>query len=341
MIFVTGGTGLIGSHLLFQLAKKGNQIRALRRRTSNVHILNKVFGYYSDNTDKLLSHISWYEADILNKESLRKAFEGIEHVYHCAALISFIPREDKYVLGSNVQSTRNIIELCLESGVSKLCHLSSVAAIGRRIDDDYAFMNEETPWEDSKNLSAYTRSKYLSEQEVWKAIEKGMNAVIVNPTIVFGPGDWKRSSSRMFYKIWKGLRFYSGGSNSFVDVRDVCSAMIKLMESNITGERFIVTSENLSFREIFNLIADNLNKKKPSVKITRLMGEIAWRMNKLFSLVTGTPPLLTRETVRAGVSRVFFSNEKIRKRLNFDFITIEQSVKDTCRLLIKDMAESR
>lgn len=338
MIFVTGGTGLIGSHLLFQLAKKGNQIRALRRRTSNVQLLNKVFGYYSDNPDELLSHITWYEADILDKESLRKAFDGIEHVYHCAALVSFNPKDDEYIVEANILSTRNIVELCLESGVSKLCHLSSVAAIGRRIDDDYAYMNEETPWEDSKNVSAYARSKYLSEQEVWKAIENGMNAVIVNPTIVFGPGEWKRSSSKMFYTMRKGLRFYTAGSNSFVDVRDVCRAMISLMESNIKGERFIITSENLSFREVFNRIADNLNKKRPSVKTTRLMGEIAWRVNRLYSLVTGKPPLLTRDTVGAGLKRVYFSNEKIRKRLNFDFITIEQSVKDTCRLLLKEFS---
>jgi len=338
MIFVTGGTGLIGSHLLFQLAKKGNQIRALRRRTSNVQLLNKVFGYYSDNPDELLSHITWYEADILDKESLRKAFDGIEHVYHCAALVSFNPKDDEYIVEANILSTRNIVELCLESGVSKLCHLSSVAAIGRRIDDDYAYMNEETLWADSKNVSAYAKSKYLSEQEVWKAIENGMNAVIVNPTIVFGPGEWKRSSSKMFYTIWKGLRFYTAGSNSFVDVRDVCRAMISLMESNIKGERFIITSENLSFREVFNRIADNLNKKRPSVKTTRLMGEIAWRVNRLFSLVTGKPPLLTRDTVGAGLKRVYFSNEKIRKRLNFDFITIEQSVKDTCRLLLKEFS---
>ena len=338
MIFVTGGTGLIGSHLLFQLAKEGNQIRALRRKTSNVQLLNKIFGYYSDNPGELLSHITWYEADILDKESLRKAFDGIEHVYHCAALVSFNPEDDEYILKSNVLSTRNIIDLCRESGVSKLCHLSSVAALGRRIDDDYAFMNEETPWEDSKNISAYARSKYLSEQEVWKAIKNGLNTVIVNPTIVFGPGDWKRSSSKMFYTMWKGLKFYTAGSNSFVDVRDVCRAMINLMESDITGERFIVTSENLSFRKVFDLIADNLNKKRPSIRVTRLMVEIAWRVNKLYSLVTGKPPLLTRSTVGGGLSKVYFSNDKIRKRLNFDFITIEQSVKDTCRLLLKEFS---
>ncbi len=336
MIFVTGGTGLIGSHLLYQLASKGSQVRALRRKTSNVNILNKIFGYYSDDPGKLLSQISWYESDILDKESLIKAFDGIEQVYHCAALVSFDPADDRYIVESNVRCTRNIVELCMEKGISKLCHLSSVAALGRNPDAREVHIDEETPWEDSGDLSAYARSKYLSEQEVWKGIEQGLNAVIVNPSIVFGPGDWSRSSPKMFYTIWKGLRFYTAGSNSFVDVRDVCRAMIGLMESNISGERFILTSENLPFRNVFNLIADNLNKKRPSLRVTRLMGEIAWLVNILFSIITGKPPLITKETVRTGQKRIFFSSEKIRKQLDFEFIPVEQSVKDTCRLLMKE-----
>jgi dihydroflavonol-4-reductase len=336
MIFVTGGTGLIGSHLLYQLASKGSQVRALRRKTSNVNILNKIFGYYSDDPGKLLSQISWYEADILDKKSLGKAFEGTDQVYHCAALVSFDPADDRYIVESNVRCTRNIVELCTENKIGKLCHLSSVAALGRNPDAREVHIDEETPWEDSDKMSAYARSKYLSEQEVRKGIEQGLNAVIVNPSIVFGPGDWSRSSPKMFYTIWKGLRFYTAGSNSFVDVRDVCRAMIGLMESNISGERFILTSENLPFRNVFNLIADNLNKKRPSLRVTRLMGEIAWLVNILFSIITGKPPLITKETARTGQKRIFVSNEKIRKRLNFEFIPIEQSVKDTCRLLLKE-----
>ncbi len=336
MIFVTGGTGLIGSHLLYQLASKGNQVRALRRKTSNVSILNKIFGYYSDDPGKLLSQISWYEADILDKKSLGKAFEGTDQVYHCAALVSFDPADDQYILESNVRCTRNIVELCMENKIGKLCHLSSVAALGRKFDSVEAHIDEETPWEDSNKMSAYARSKYLSEQEVWKGIENGLNAVIVNPSIVFGPGDWSRSSSKMFYTIWKGLRFYTAGSNSFVDVRDVCRAMIGLMESNISGERFILTSENLPFRDVFNIIADNLNKKRPSVKTTRLMGEMAWRLNIIYSIITGKPPLITKETARTGQKRIFFSSGKIRKQLDFEFIPMEQSVKDTCRLLLKE-----
>lgn len=337
MIFVTGGTGLIGSHLLFELAKRGHRIRALKRKTSNIQLVRKIFDYYSDNADELLSGIGWHEGDILNKGSLEKAFKDVHQVYHCAAVVSFDPNEDEYILKANTGNTRNIVELCLEHKVSKLCHLSSVAALGRKIDSDEVFIDENTPWEDSENISAYVRSKYLSEQEVWKGIENGLNAVIVNPAIVLGPGDWNRSSSKLFYTVWKGLRFYTAGSNSFVDVRDVCKAMIDLMESNISGERFVITSENLPFRKLFNMVADHLSKKRPSIKTTKLMGEIAWRVSKLISWITGKPPLITRSTTIAGQKRIFFSNDKIRKQLNFEFIPVEQSVKNTCRLLLKEL----
>jgi dihydroflavonol-4-reductase len=336
MIFVTGGTGLIGSHLIFQLAQKGNQVRALRRKTSNIKILDKIFGYYSDDQGELLKRVSWCEADILDKESLRKAFEGINQVYHCAALVSFNPADDRYILESNVKCTRNIVELCMESGVEKLCHLSSVAAFGRNPDAREVHINEDSPWEDSADLSAYARSKYLSEQEVWKGMEKGLNAVIVNPSIVFGPGEWSRSSSKMFDTIWKGFKFYTGGLNSFVDVRDVARAMITLMESDISGERFAVTSESVPFRKVFNLIADNLNKKRPRIKVTRFMGEIAWRISIFYSIIAGSPPLISKDTARTGQKRIFISSEKIRKRLDFEFIPVEQSIKDTCRLFLKE-----
>jgi dihydroflavonol-4-reductase len=336
MIFVTGGTGLIGSHLLFQLADKGYQVRALRRKTSNISILDRIFSYYSDNPRELLKRISWCEADILDKKSLGKAFEGIEQVYHCAALVSFNPADDRYILESNVKCTRNIVELCMESDVEKLCHLSSVAAFGRNPDAREVHINEDTPWEDSANLSAYARSKYLSEQEVWKGIEKGLNAVIVNPSIVFGPGEWSRSSSKMFDTIWKGLKYCTDGLNTFVDVRDVARAMITLMESDISGERFAVTSESMPFREVFNLIADNLNKKRPRIKVTSFMGEIAWRISILYGIITGSPPLISKDTARSGQKRIFISSEKIRKRLNFEFIPVEQSIKDTCRLFLKE-----
>jgi dihydroflavonol-4-reductase len=336
MIFVTGGTGLIGSHLLFQLADKGYQVRALRRKTSNISILDKVFAYYSDNPRELLKRISWCDADILDKGSLGRVFEGIKQVYHCAALVSFDPADDQFILESNVKCTKNIVELCMESGVEKLCHLSSVAALGRNPVAQEAHIDEDSPWEDSDDLSAYARSKYLSELEVWKGIQKRLNAVIVNPSIVFGPGEWSRSSSRMFDTIWKGIKFYTGGSNSFVDVRDVARAMITLMESDISGERFAVTSENISFRSVFSLIADNLNKKRPGIKVTRFMGEIAWRISVLYGIIAGKPPLISKDTARSGQKRIIVSSEKIRKRLNFKFIPVEQSIKDTCRLFLKE-----
>jgi nucleoside-diphosphate-sugar epimerase len=210
--------------------------------------------------------------------------------------------------------------------------------LGSKINSGDEYIDEDTPWKDTKHKSAYAMSKYLSEQEVWKGIESGLNAVIINPAIVLGPGDWQKSSSRLFYTIWKGLRFYTTGSNSFVDVRDVSRTMTDLMESNIKGERFIITSENIPYRRLFNIIADHLNKKRPSIKTTRFMGEIAWRANKLLSNITGKPPLITRDTATAGQKKIFFSNNKIRKWLNYEFIPVEQSVRDTCKLFLLDFS---
>ncbi len=339
MIIVTGGTGLIGSHLLLQLAKKGHDIRALKRTTGSIEALRKTFSRDTDNAGVLLNRITWYEADMLNKRSLNDAFRDVSQVYHCAGVVSFDPADHVRIMESNIQGTKNIVDLCLENHIGKLCHVSSVAALGHKNDSSEEFMDENTPWEDSGEMSAYSKSKYLSEQEVWEGIEKGLNAVIVNPSIVIGPGDRDRSSTRLINTVWKGLRLYTTGSGSFVDVRDVCRAMIELMESDISGERFVITSENLKYQELFNMIADNLSKKRPGIKVTKLMGEVAWRINKMYSIISGKPPVITRDIVRSGQAGDYYSNEKIRKSLNFEFIPIEQSVSDTCKIFLKEYGD--
>lgn len=336
MILVTGGTGLIGAHLLFELAGKGQQVIALRRAGSSDYVLKKVFNYYSDNAEALLKNITWREGNITDKASLRAAFEGIATVYHCAAVVSFDPKEENYILETNVQSTRNIVELCLENGVQRLCHLSSVAALGRNHADERAHITEEAALENFGQASAYARSKALSEQEVWKGVAQGLNAVIVNPTIVIGPGDWNKSSAKLIATVWKGLKFYTEGSNSFVDVRDVSAVMVQLMERGISGERFIVTGENLPFRQMFNLIADQLGVARPSIKTRPWMGELAWRMNALYSRISGKPPVITRDAVAAGHKHYSFSNEKIRKQLGFEFTPLQKSVEDTCRIFLRE-----
>jgi len=336
MILVTGGTGLIGAHLLYELVSSGQAVVALRRASSSDQVVRKVFHYYSGNAEALLKNIAWREGNITDKASLEAAFDGITSVYHCAAVVSFDPKEENYILETNVQSTRNIVDLCLEKGVQRLCHLSSVAALGRNHEDERAHITEVAALESFEEASAYARSKALSEKEVWKGVDQGLNAVIVNPTIVIGPGDWNKSSAKLVSTVWNGLKFYTEGSNSFVDVRDVSAVMVQLMDRGISGERFIVTAENLPFRQVFNLIADQLGVARPSVKARRWMGELAWRANALYSKISGKPPLITRDAIAAGHKHYSFSNEKVRKQLGFEFMPMQKSVEDTCRLFLQE-----
>ncbi len=336
MILVTGGTGLIGAHLLYELTSRGHAVRALRRANSSDKVVKKVFRYYSDKAETLLKQIAWYEGSITDKTSLHDAFANVSQVYHCAAVVSLDPRDESYLIDTNVQSTRNIVELCLEHHVARLCHLSSVSALGRNPAHKTVHFTEAAPLESDPQASAYARSKALSEQEVWNGIAKGLNAVIVNPTIVIGPGDWDKSSAKLISTVWKGLKFYTEGSNSFVDVRDVSTVMVQLMESGISGERFIVTSENLSFHRVFTLIADGLGVRPPFIKTPPWMGELAWRANALYSRRSGKPPVITRDAVVGGQKQYYFSNEKIRERLGFQFIPMEKAIEDTCRFFLAE-----
>jgi dihydroflavonol-4-reductase len=333
MIFVTGATGLVGSHLLLQLATGEKPIRAMKRASSDLGLVEKVFRL--DGKEQLLGRIEWVEADLLDIFSLDDALKGVDEVYHCGAMVSFHPALRKQMQRVNVEGTANLVNACLDAGVKKFCHVSSVAALGRSGEDQV--IDEQSLWKTSKRNSAYAISKYGAEKEVWRGIAEGLDAVIVNPSIIFGVGNWNSGSSEMIKLTWKGLRFYTSGINSFVDVRDVAKSMIQLMDGNHFGERFIITSESLPYRQIFTWIATFLGKKPPSIPVTPLMGEIAWRLVAVKGLITGRRPALTRETTRTAAKRYYYSAEKVKKRLGFTFIPVEQSLADTCKVFLSEM----
>jgi nucleoside-diphosphate-sugar epimerase len=334
MILVTGATGLVGSHLLYQLCKEEDKIRAIRREKSNLDSVKKVFAYYSNDSKQLFNKIEWVQADLLHQLELEEAFHGITKVYHCAAWVSFNPKHKQKMIRNNVESTANMVNLCLKHQVQKLCHVSSVAAIGRSANS--TIIDENSVWFDGPENSNYAISKYNSELEVWRGIEEGLDAVIVNPTIILGPGNWERGSSVMLNQVWKGMPFYTTGTNGFVDVRDVVSIMIKLMQSDMNSERFILCSESIPFKQMFDFIAQSLNKKKPQYKSSPLLTELGWRLAKLFSTVTRRAPLLTKETARASSGVSIYKNDKIKKLLNYDFIPVEQSAKDFSKFFLED-----
>lgn len=326
MILVTGGTGLLGSHLLYDLLMDGKDVIAIRRSTKNVPQVREVFSYYTDKPAEMLDQVKWVEADMLNCHDVLEAMEGIDEVYHCAAIVSFDPSQHAKMIRSNTRGTANMVNAALENKVKKFVHVSSTAAIGKPVDGQLA--DETMIWTESKNNTGYSVSKFQSEMEVWRGIQEGLNAVIVNPSIILGPGFWSQGSSSIFTKIDKGLRFYSNGMTGYVGVWDVVKAMRQLMESDITEERYLVTAENYTYREVFNRVADELETKRPDIEGTKFMSELAWRADwvksKFFRCGEHT---FTKERVRAARNVVRFDNTKIKKALNFEFEPIDQVIK--------------
>lgn len=331
MILVTGGTGLLGSDLLARLVKQGHKVKAIRRAKSDMGQVEKTL-----RRSKLsLNDVAWIDADVTDYFSLLEAMEDVEQVYHCAAVVSFNPEAASYMMQVNVSGTANVINAALECGIKKLCHVSSTAALGRT--EESNVMDEESHWQNSKYNSNYAISKYGAEREIWRGVEEGLNAVIVNPSVILGPGDWKTDSSRIIGQVWKGLSFYPDGGNAFADVRDVTDVMLKLMEGSFSKQRYLVFSENKSYREIFNAAADAFRKKRPSFRINKFMSAAAWRTEWLRSKITGSSPIVTREMLRSSSRNYMYSNNKIKAELRHNFIPVEETIKDTCKIFLEEI----
>lgn len=335
MILVTGGTGLVGIHLLYDLTRSGKRVRALKRSNSNISNLKKVFSYYTANAEELLKNIEWINADLLDIYTLLDAMAGITEVYHCAAMVSFEPKHENEMMKINVEGTANMVNAALEKGIRKFCHVSSIATIGRAVDGSIS--TEETFWKSSPENSNYSVSKYGAEREVWRAAEEGLNVVIVNPSLIVGPGNWQQSSCNMFSKAYKGIKFYTDGATGFVDVRDVSALMIKLMESSVSNQRYLITAENVTYKNYFDQIHHAFGRSKPGIKAGKFLSGFAWRAEKIRFKLFGSTPLITKETARSAHNISRFSNEKIASVFpEYKFIPLEQSVKDTCKLFLRD-----
>lgn len=339
MIFVTGGTGLVGAHLLYELTLAEKSVKALKRETSNLQQVLKTFSYYSDKPNKLFQQIEWINGDILDYFGLEKILEGVTEIYHSAAIVSFDPKERKRMITNNVEGTANLVNAALENGVKKFCHVSSVAALGKL--DEHHLITEETNWVPSKKISGYSESKFFSETEVWRGIEEGLEAVIVNPSIILGPANWDTGSAKMFKTVWDGMKFFTRGITGFVDVRDVVKAMILLMDEQnfekAKNQRFLLSSENLSFETVFGQIADELGKPRPKYNAPGGLMELVWRVLWVASLLTRKSPLITRETAANSNVKRKFDGSKIKNYIDFEYLSISESIKQTAAFLKQEM----
>jgi nucleoside-diphosphate-sugar epimerase len=316
MILVTGATGLVGMHLVHELVQRQHKVRAVYRNTP----------------PRTTARVEWVQADILDITSLEQAMQGVTQVYHCAAIVSFNPKQKHLLHHTNIEGTANVVNACLEAGVQKLVFVSSVAALGRIRED--APVNESMQWSEETSNSEYGKSKYLAEMEVWRGIGEGLNAAIVNPVIILGAGDWDKGSSGIFKTAYDEFPWYTEGITGFVDVLDVVKAMIALMNSPITAQRFILSAENRTYRELFTTIARCFGKKPPHKKVTPFLAELVWRLEAVKGKLTGKDPLLTRETARTAQAKVRFDNSKLLKALpDFHYTPLEETVRRICREL--------
>ncbi|MEE4177692.1 MAG: NAD-dependent epimerase/dehydratase family protein [Bacteroides sp.] len=328
MILVTGGTGLVGSHMLFELIKSGYRVRATRRKNSQLDLVKKLFEWYDADKGKMLfDQIDWVEADVIDMPSLQEAIRGVKAVFHCAAMVSFLPADRERMMKVNVEGTANLVNAALVEGVEKFCHCSSVSTIGQPEPGQPA--TESLVWKTSPSNSWYAISKFGAEREVWRGSEEGLSVVMVNPSIIIGPGDTARSSSQLYQSVKNGLKFYTKGITGFIDARDVALAMKLLYESPVINERFIMSSENIQYRQVFDYFAEFAGVEPPKYFAGPFLSEMAWRLEKLRSLITGKKPLITRETARNANNVRFFSSEKIKKALGFTFRPVKEAAQNT------------
>jgi nucleoside-diphosphate-sugar epimerase len=323
MILVTGGTGLLGTHLILHLHALGLRPRAL---------------YRSHIPDVVKDKAEWVTGDILDVVALEAAMDGIKQVYHVAGFVSFNPKHKATMHKINVEGTANVVNACLDAMVDKLVHVSSVAALGRiRVEGP---INEHMSWTEETSNSEYGRTKFLAEMEVWRGISEGLNAAMVNPVIIIGEhGDWTKGSMNIFRNIYKGFKWFTTGSTGFVDADDVAKAMVLLMDSNVSAERFVISAENLPYKSLFDMIADAFDVKRPYTMVTPLISAIVWRLEKIKSLITGSDPLITKETAKTGMTAATFDNTKWLKAFpSFSYNPLQESVQRICKVLKQQQA---
>jgi dihydroflavonol-4-reductase len=329
MDLVTGGTGIVGAHVLLALAGKGSRVRALARPAADRDLVARIFRHYhGDAGSGLYDQVEWVDGDLLDPHALLEACTGVRHVYHAAAVVSFAPGDAVRMRLTNVGGTAAVVDAAREAGVERLCHVSSTAALGRPTDGP---AHEETPWNVDLAISPYARSKYDAELEVYRGIAEGLDAVIVNPCVVLGPGAQGRSSMALAERLGRGTRFHPPGSNAVVDARDLAEAMLKATASGTTGRRYVIAGENLSYRALFHMYADAYGHAKPEQELQPWMLEAAWRIEAVRSLFTGRKPLVTRHTVASSLSRRSYDASRARTELGMVFRTAEESVLNVVR----------
>ncbi|WP_304068010.1 NAD-dependent epimerase/dehydratase family protein [Pedobacter glucosidilyticus] len=314
MILITGATGFLGAQLTKQLLAHESKVRCIKRASSVIPEILK----------PLHNQIDWVDADILDIADLTDAFEGITHVYHCAAYVSLNNYNEKEMMAINVDGTANIVNLCLSFGITKLLHVSSIAALGQVKPGET--ITENHYWDAYDKNGAYAISKYRAEMEVWRGVEEGLKVVIVNPSLIIGAGIGKQGSGKIFETVKKGLNYYTSGGTGLVDVEDVAELMIKLMKHEVVNERFILNAENYSFKQLFTETAIALNLKAPEKELKEWQAKLFWRLGHLLRILKIKIPVVSKDLLKAAFQTQQYSNQKVSTLFSYQFTPVKSSI---------------
>ena len=324
MILVTGGTGLVGAHLLRFLLCKNRMVRATKRPTSTLQNLKQVFKYYGEDCEELLSRIEWMEADITNITELDDAFRGITQVYHCAAMISFDPKDYYELKKVNRDGTANVVNLCLSHNVQKLCHVSTIAIFDESLDG--SSIDEEDEWNPEIKHNVYAITKYGAEMEVWRGIQEGLRAVIINPGVILGEGFWHTGSGVIITHVAKGIKYYPQGGTGFVDIKDVVNYMHLLMDRPVSNERYILVGHNLLYQELLQQLAPLVGASKPRKKVSKNILLFLANLDAIRVFVMGGKRKLIKEMAHSMDSISTYNGNKIVTELTVPYTTIDQTL---------------
>ncbi|NML56205.1 NAD-dependent epimerase/dehydratase family protein [Chryseobacterium cheonjiense] len=322
MVFVTGATGILGRVIVLELLKKGKNVRAAKRAASNLDDVKRSYSFYTENPDGFFNKIEWVNVDFDDIQSIQNALHGVEEVYHCAAKVGFNPKDDKEMYHTNVKGTQNLLYACEGSEVKKFLFVSSIAVLD--LYNENGELDEDSDFNPKEDHSAYAISKHLAEMEAWRASAEGMNIVIVNPGMIVGSGNWGNSSGDIFPTMEKNSFTFSGGT-SYADVRDVAEISIELMERNIFGERFIIISENKKYADLAKQIRKELGLKEAKI-LSEFQLNIGIVANTLFGWLIPQLKMVTKSNVEAISRMNIISNSKIKERLNYTFIPLEETI---------------
>ena len=331
MIAVTGATGLVGTYLLAELVKKQESIKAFYRtdekRKESLKIIEEVYGEASKDA---VARINWIQLDILDIYALAEHLNDVVYLYHCAGKISNKPSEIRQTRKVNIEGTANVMNMALKKNIKKVCHVSSVAALGHH---EKGEIDENSIRDNNKKVSNYSIAKYGAEMEAWRVAEEGLPLVIVNPSIIIGEGFYHSGSGQLLQKVRSGTNFYVEKVGGFVDVKDVVRAMIKLMKSDVQHERFIISGENRSIKDFMHDLALALNQHPAQFKLRKFILYLFWIIELVIAFLGIKKRLLTLQMIHELHNKNYYDNTKIKETIGFHFTPINETIKRVAKHL--------